>query len=179
MPPISWLASITIGLISEVRWSSIAAVKPAGPAPMMIAVPCFMRYFFSFSAGQNLGFHASFNCAPPRVGVESPSYRNERPVRRRPGWSSNADRIPRPPGRKTREGRCSSLESKRNAEISVQEMSAARMNPLRATSGIHLRRAPARRFSQIFASIRKRNQNVCNTQKMDPSIPSRKPSRRK
>ncbi len=36
-------------------------------------------------------------------------------------------------------------------------------------------RRAAWRFSQILASTRKRNQKVCSTQKMSPSVPSRKP----
>src|SRR5271168_3231943 len=42
MPPISRLASITMGFICECRSSSRAAVSPAGPAPMMIALPFFI-----------------------------------------------------------------------------------------------------------------------------------------
>jgi len=34
MPPISWLASMTMGWMSDRRASSMAAVSPAGPAPM-------------------------------------------------------------------------------------------------------------------------------------------------
>src|SRR5271157_1457324 len=43
IPPTCWPASITIGLIAELRCNSMAAVSPAGPAPMMIAVPSFTR----------------------------------------------------------------------------------------------------------------------------------------
>jgi hypothetical protein len=32
-----------MGLIAELRCNSMAAVNPAGPAPMMIAVPSFTR----------------------------------------------------------------------------------------------------------------------------------------
>jgi hypothetical protein len=39
-------------------------------------------------------------------------------------------------------------------------------------------RRTALRRSQIFASTRKRNQNVCSTQKINPSVPSRKPKRK-
>src|ERR1700691_5328142 len=38
MPPISWLASSTMGCTSERRRNSRAAVSPAGPAPMRRAV---------------------------------------------------------------------------------------------------------------------------------------------
>src|SRR5277367_1637589 len=38
MPPISWLASSTMGCTSERRRNSRAAVRPAGPAPMSRAV---------------------------------------------------------------------------------------------------------------------------------------------
>src|ERR1700723_268623 len=38
MPPISWLASSTMGWTSERRRNSRAAVSPAGPAPMSKAV---------------------------------------------------------------------------------------------------------------------------------------------
>src|ERR1039458_9703719 len=42
MPPMLRLASTRIGLMPVRRCNSMAAVSPAGPAPMMIATPCFM-----------------------------------------------------------------------------------------------------------------------------------------